>query len=59
VIADKNVPFPDMVGCADNAFFLHPLDDPRRPVVADLQVALHETCRCLAFLRDNRNRAVV
>src|SRR5438105_5055592 len=38
-----------MVGGADDALRLHPFDDPRRAVVADLQMALHKARRSLAF----------
>src|SRR5262249_54157847 len=49
----------DAVGGADDAFLLHPLDDPRRAVVADLQVALDEAGRGLALAADDRNGLVV
>ncbi len=42
VIADQYVALANMVGRANDAFFFHLLNQPRGPVIADLQVALNE-----------------
>src|SRR3982074_1379855 len=55
----QNLALADMVGGRDDALALHPLDDARRPVVADLQMALHEAGRGLALAADQRHRLVV
>src|SRR5216683_413675 len=48
-IARQHLALADMIGGADDALGLHALDDARGAVVADLQVALHETGRRLAL----------
>lgn len=59
MIADKYFPFAHMVRGADDAFLFHFFNDPRRPVISDLQVPLNKTGRRLAFRRNKRNGAVI
>src|SRR5437588_349421 len=49
----------DMVGRADDALGFHLFDEPRRAVVADLQIALHKAGRGLAFAAYQRYRLVI
>ena len=49
----------DVVGGADDAFGLHPLDQLGGAVVADLQMALHKARRGLALAAHQRDRLVV
>src|SRR5713101_2155444 len=58
-IARQHLALADMVGGADDALGLHALDDARGAVVADLQVALHETGRRLALAAHQRHGLVV
>src|SRR5262245_19784773 len=55
----QDFPLADPVRCAHHAFLFHPLDDPRGAVIADLQIALHETRGRLAFAAHQRNRLIV
>jgi len=48
-----------MVGTADDAFFLHPLNDAGGAIIADLQMALHKAGRGLALAGDERHRLIV
>src|SRR5271156_6659195 len=57
--ADQHLALADMVGLADHALGLHALDQARRAVVADLQIALDEAGRGLALARHQRDRLVV
>ena len=47
-----------MVSGAHDPFLLHLLDQPRRPVVADLQVPLDEAGARLALARHQRDRLI-
>ena len=58
-VACQDLPLADPVGFADDAFLLHPLDDARRAVVADLQVTLDEARGSLAFPAYNRDGLVI
>src|SRR5262249_15235613 len=49
----------DMVGGADHAVVLHALDDSRRTIVADLQMALHKARRGLAAGGDGGRGPVI
>src|SRR5665213_2888787 len=58
-VAGQDLALADVIGAADDAFGLHPLDDAGGPVIADLEVALHEARRGLAITADQRDRLVV
>src|SRR5437868_14534432 len=49
----------DMVGLADKSILLHPLDQPRRAIVADAELALEVGHRCLLTLGDDLNGLAV
>src|SRR4249919_3109903 len=53
---DQHFAAADMVGGADHAFLLHPLDQPRRIVVADAQLPLQVGGRGLLALGDDLYR---
>ena len=59
MVADQNLAFAYMVGLADHAFLLHLLDDPRSPVVADLEVSLDEAGGRLLLTRDECHSLIV
>ena len=48
-----------MVGLADEAVLLHPLDQPRRAVVADAQLALEIAGRGLLAFGDDLDRFAI
>src|SRR5215213_8159389 len=56
---DQDLATADMVRLADQAVFLHPLDQPRGAVVADAKLALEVGSRCLLALGDNLDRFFV
>ena len=58
-MTDQNLAPPDPVGEADDAVFFHLLDDARRPVITNLQVALDETGGGLAFPCDESDGIVI
>ena len=58
-VADQHFAAADPVGLADHAGGFHALDDARRAVVADLQVALDKAGRGLAFAGDQGHGLVV
>ena len=59
MVGDQHLALAHMVGLADDAFALHPLDDPGGAVIADLEMALHEAGGGLALGRDQRHGPVV
>src|SRR4029079_14378156 len=56
---DQHLAAPDMVGLADEAVLLHPLNEPRGTVVADAQLALQVGSRGLLALGDDLDRLAV
>src|SRR3954464_10995888 len=56
---DQNLAAADMVGGADDAVLLHPLDQPRGIVVADAELALEVGGRGLLALRYRLHRLAV
>src|SRR5205085_7142976 len=49
----------DMVGLADKSILLHPLDQPRRAIVADAELALEVRHRRFLTLGDDLNGLAV
>src|SRR3954454_15177046 len=56
---DQHLAAADMVGLADEAVLLHPLDEARRAVVADAQLALQVGSRGFLALGDDLHRLAV
>ena len=56
---DQHFAAADMVGLADQSVLLHPLDQPRRTIVADAQLALEVGGRSLLALGDDLDRLAV
>ena len=59
MVADENLALADMVGLSDNTLFFHLFDNPSRPVVADLEMALDKACGCLLLPGHQRNGLIV
>src|SRR6185369_8276465 len=59
VLIDQHLPATDMVGLADEPVLLHPLDQARRAVVADAELALEVRRRRLLALGDDLDRLAV
>src|ERR1044072_4069535 len=56
---DQHLAPPDMVRLADQPVLLHPLDEPRRAVVADAELALEIGRRSLLAFGDDLDRLAV
>src|SRR5205823_7952287 len=56
---DQHFAPPDVVGLADESILLHPLNQPRRAVVADAELALQVGYRRLLTLGDDLNGLAV
>src|SRR6185437_3929182 len=56
---DEHLAAPDMVGLPDQAILLHPLDQPRRTVVAHPQLPLQVGGRGLLALGDDLDRFAI
>src|SRR5207253_1147983 len=56
---DQDLALAGVVGGADDAFLLHPLDEAGGAIVADLQAALDVAGGRLAVAGDNGDRTVV
>src|SRR6476646_9882910 len=56
---DQHFAPPDVVGLTDEPVLLHPLDQPRRAVVADAELALEVGGRGLLALGDDLDRLAV